>query len=471
MFKPIHDICRLSPRVVQVGAVLLFAWLSVLYLLAANEALFYGGSEVVFGAIRRHTPFVASFKLDGLEQTEAPQLRVSPALFPDFLDVPRGDGRHRWEGENNKAIANLFLCTGTGTCGAKQEKVVILSSFHFRGGHDGWTSGEDVWARSVINGLDALGYTYLFASSVDHTLRLYQMFPSLVTAVFMEESEQTACWNDDVTCVKSGHNPLGIPIWKILAFAFWPGPKGPLGAPWTLSPEPYGPAEGVYLGYSIERSCAQTPFVPHLSRSRAAPRAYVLAKRLEYLVGAWPREFFAQAARENGVQFVLGADEGEEKGKVEKWMPEGTVNFGLLDQGRFVGELSRSALLIGVGRPSTSPTPYEALCLGVPFLNPIFNWDRNDPTDRTKWDAQHGLAKYLDPPYVYNVFAGDREGFVNAVREAAENPIDSFVLERMQLPSVIARLEKILERDYYAEAEALLARRRAGADVGPSFTL
>lgn len=31
---------------------------------------------------------------------------------------------------------------------------------------------------------------------------------------------------------------------------------------------------------------------------------------------------------------------------------------------------------------------YYALCMGLPFINPIFSWDEKDPDDRMKWDTQ-----------------------------------------------------------------------------------
>lgn len=85
----------------------------------------------------------------------------------------------------------------------------------------------------------------------------------------------------------------------------------------------------------------------------------------------------------------------------------------------------------------SSPTPYEALCLGTPFINPIHSWDPSDPSNRLSWSAQHELLKFEDPPYVYNVKKGDLEGFVDAVRRAVENPLgDRWVLERMKMGSV-----------------------------------
>jgi len=116
--------------------------------------------------------------------------------------------------------------------------------------------------------------------------------------------------------------------------------------------------------------------------------------------------------------------------------------------------LAHSRLLIGIGDPTTSPTPYEALCLGVPFLNPIKNqWDVSDPSNRDKWDVQHGLLKLLDPPYVYNVRRGDKEGFLKAIKSALENPLtDRYIVERMKMESLEKRLQDLLDTDWENEA-------------------
>jgi len=157
-----------------------------------------------------------------------------------------------------------------------------------------------------------------------------------------------------------------------------------------------GHQPNVFLGYSIEPSCSAQPFVPHLERY---DRAYIMTKRLQYLAqnenSAWPREFYEAAAEELDIDLVLGAGEErvfDQDGK-EIWpqdlLPDGVENLGRLELPEFLDELSKSRVLIGVGLPFTcvcfkyrlptsaysilcsSPTPYEALCLGVPFINPI----------------------------------------------------------------------------------------------------
>jgi hypothetical protein len=54
-------------------------------------------------------------------------------------------------------------------------------------------------------------------------------------------------------------------------------------------------------------------------------------------------------------------------------------------------------------------------------------WDKDNLEDRLSWNVQHGILKFWDPPYVYNVFHDDKQGFVEAVKSALSNPIDRFV--------------------------------------------
>ena len=55
--------------------------------------------------------------------------------------------------------------------------------------------------------------------------------------------------------------------------------------------------------------------------------------------------------------------------------------------------------------------------------NVFRQWDRSNPEDRKKWSVQHGLLKFLDPPYVYNVYKDDLDGFVKAIENVVTHPI------------------------------------------------
>ena len=37
----------------------------------------------------------------------------------------------------------------------------------------------------------------------------------------------------------------------------------------------------------------------------------------------------------------------------------------------FMAEVAKSKVMLGMGNPWWSPSPYYALCLGVPFINPV----------------------------------------------------------------------------------------------------
>jgi len=318
-----------------------------------------------------------------------------------------------------------------------------------------------------------MGYTFLYTNNMQRTVQLYQIMPDLVKMIISEGDDAFKCLEDEENCILSTQNPDGIPAWKIFSFSFWPYSANPLGGNWTLSPEAYaleGYAPNTYLGYSVEPSCMSQSFVAHQDRE---DRAYILAKHMSFVlkeegdwhVPAWPPHFYEAASNATGIKFTLGAHGGSKPD-----LPPGLTNHGVMSQSVFLDTLSRSRLLIGVGSPIASPTPYDALCFGVPFINPILDWHQHDPQDKTGWHSQHGLLKFLDPPFVYNVRKDDLDGFVKAIKDALSHPIDRHVLDRMRMSSVLARLQAILERDWKSEAAKLLAQRKAIGE-GPLFTL
>ncbi|KAF8311214.1 hypothetical protein DL93DRAFT_2061318 [Clavulina sp. PMI_390] len=391
--------------------------------------------------------------------------------------------------ENHRTLMKLFNCIEEDNCEPNQGKVVILNSYHFKGGLWGWTSGEDIWC---IAGLKNMGYSYLYAAEIDRAVTLYQMFPDLVRGVLMEDGDVTKCFENTLDCVKSDVNLDGIPVWKLFSFYFWASPNHPLGSKWTLSPENYTTEwednTNTYLGYSVELSCLSHPDHPEFSYwvppdERPEGQAYIFAKRQSYFAPqrdlAFPLSFWDRAAKRTGVRFVAGAENDKEErarrkdmpkldGEVPEVLPESITNYGLLPQSDFVDAIAHSRLLVGVGNPIISPTPYEALCLGVPFINPILRWDTKNPMNRREWDSQHAGLKWLDPPYVYNVFKDDEEGFLKAIEAALSTPIESYILPRMTMAAVEGRLSAILEADWKKEAELVLEERRrqgSGAKV------
>ncbi|KAF7356321.1 hypothetical protein MVEN_00964400 [Mycena venus] len=382
-----------------------------------------------------------------------------------------------WITHNQNATRALFLCIERRDCAQNQTKVVLIPSFDYiiplQGGYIG---GEAIWALSTFQALRNMGYTVLFAANMEGAVHLYHIFGNLVKIVIASVDQASKCFRS-TTCVRSAANPPGIPAWKIFSQHFWQNPANPLGAKWTLSPEPYRGGT-TYLGYSIEGQCAKYPFIPHGQRKA---QVYILAKFLKFFhpdSRTWKPEFFDAATNATGLSFVMAARDLPGAPKISPSdLPASLENLidpsgrSGLKQAEFYDVLSRSVALVGVGNPMLSPTPYDALCLGVPFVNPVKRWDPKNPDDRTKWQTQHDQLRHLSAPYVYNVRVGDRDGFVNAIKDAAANPIQSHVLERMKMSSVEHRLGNIIEHDWKAEAAELLRAREGGSVQGATFLL
>ncbi|KAJ7576978.1 hypothetical protein C8J56DRAFT_870189 [Mycena floridula] len=375
-----------------------------------------------------------------------------PAAEPDRMDS--------WRTANSKSLHSLLSCMAQNNCGQNQTSIVLVTARHFAWVLE-WTqlSGEQIWAKSVMIVLREMGYTMIFAPDVNELSRIYPLFPDLVKTVLIEDFQVDQCWKDS-QCIKSPDNLLGVPAWKMLTFSFWQGSDNPLGSPWTVGPEnwaqlnPWTSAENVYMGYSVERSCRKIPVVAFNQRPH---RVYILAKQLSYFYESefpWQNMTFNAS---DSVSFVGGITDNTEGKHI---LPDGITSYGLLKQEQFYAEVANSRAMLGIGNPAISPSPYDALCLGVPFINPILHWNTEDPDNRDGWGTQHDGLRYEKPPYVYHVKFGDVDGLWSAINEAMNNPIDRYILPTMTMDALRPRVGEIIERDWRGKAEALLATRK-----------
>jgi hypothetical protein len=270
--------------------------------------------------------------------------------------------------------------------------------------------------------------------------------------------------HEEWRCVQTPDFPQGIPIWKMFGFYWWTGTDiHPLGGQWTMSPEPYGTFPGIshykefnmYTGYSIEAYCGDV--FPAEDRRH---RTYILAKQSEYFIKdtfALTSGIFNDTKNETGIEFVAGI------GKPDSPLPIlGVNNIGFQSIPDFLYELGHSKALVGVGRPWISPTPYDALCMGVPFINPILDWDKKNPDDITKWKPQHEGLSDVGEPWVYNVKKGNATEIKNAIMKAVATPIEPFIPRRMTQAAMRARYRLIVETDW----KAVYNRRSGNEDVG-----
>lgn len=224
----------------------------------------------------------------------------------------------------------------------------------------------------------------------------------------------------------------------MFGFVFWEDSSmpHPLGKPWTLAPYNYT-SGNTFLGYSVNRTCSLQPFIPHDKRNN---QVFILAKKLSYFFSdryEWPNIDYSQPpamASVKNVTFVAAVrndTDPSDRNRDSPKLPKGIValNDQPLPADEFFLAVASSKLLLGLGFPRLSPSPYDALCLGVPFLNPVRHWDKANPENRTAWYTQHDGLKYQPEPYVYHVLKHPdletrTQMFWDAIERAVSTPIE-----------------------------------------------
>ncbi|KAJ7505458.1 hypothetical protein B0H11DRAFT_1978816 [Mycena galericulata] len=376
---------------------------------------------------------------------------------------------------NRQTLLDLTRCIYNTTC-SKQPRLVIFVSPEFH--NNGILAGGPNRERSILRAFNSLNVSYVYSpNDMNWAQSVYALFPSQVRAVIFDPAALKSCFQDTRGCLRSPDNLQGIPAWKMFSYSYLPDgqPTSPLGFAWTLSPELFTRGQ-TYVGYSIERSCRSTPFIEPADR---LDRAFILANLETYFWrthNVWPAKYFEDVGQQLGAQFAASLDPvvarldlyPETKGHHS--VPTGLVELNGLSPQQWLEAVSKSKLLIGLWDPREMAEVFEALCLGVPFLNPIHDWDASNPTDTTKWLTQNTGLINLGPPYVYHVFAKDYDGFKNAIADALTHPIGSYIREDMTEAAVQRRVAAILDRDWKAEAQAVLDSRKASGE-GVEFLL
>ncbi|CAD6574752.1 MAG: hypothetical protein TREMPRED_001214 [Tremellales sp. Tagirdzhanova-0007] len=128
-------------------------------------------------------------------------------------------------------------------------------------------------------------------------------------------------------------------------------------------------------------------------------------------------------------------------------------NIGTQDQQTWRENVAASKFMLGIGRPFLSPSPWESLCYGVPYINVILNWDKNSPWDKSRWWTQQDQLRRLGPPLVYHVHANNEAELQYAMANAAANPIERYIDPQMTLQAVAERQEALLSTELRSEAQ------------------
>lgn len=172
----------------------------------------------------------------------------------------------------------------------------------------------------------------------------------------------------------------------------------PLGPEWTLSPHMTN--SNRFISYSIEPSCLRHSFVSYPLRPEN--RTYIFGKNTIYLVPghndtAWTVSELNKISEDLSLDAFVAMNENEAEASAQIKSSDYITNVGRLGPAEFRNQLATSRVFVGVGRPRISPSPFDALCLGVPFINPIGTYDKDDVWDRAQWLGQHWAMQELEP--------------------------------------------------------------------------
>lgn len=150
------------------------------------------------------------------------------------------------------------------------------------------------------------------------------------------------------------------------------------------------------------------------------------------------------------------------EGVTKETLTPGIFTLGRQSQSDFHRFVAQSKVMIGTGAPKLSPSPYDALCMGVPFINPILDWDPKQPGDKSKWRVQQSALMDVPEPYVYHVYRHNEEDFHRAVEAAVSSPIPRYIPPAMRFNAVLERHRQWVANDWHKEAKELVAERYKG---------
>ncbi|KAL1411983.1 hypothetical protein Q8F55_002978 [Vanrija albida] len=451
------------------------------------------------GAVNRTAPSRYAWR-EGWFKTKLPESQL--ALLDRLAYHPQESWRddttdYKWV--VNARLTQLAACLASGRCHKNADKIIVFNHNYCYwgfGNKDPIPGGEEVYCKAMRESFERSGFTVLNAGPEDFYFlqEIYDRVGENIVLILTgnPDNPQPKFGKLD-NVIKTAQRPRGIPAWKLFYFTFWADgvetPTGPFswcmlaesGVPrnvtvslsrgkaivhtefddlkvWTTDGDmPGAPArvgwpaarEGTYVGFG-DGVPTDWEVVPWEKRPN---RVYILAKTARYFKDSWfPLEYFERAYAElkgefPGLEFVggwltTGADAYD---KVPKFFK----NLGPLKPDAFDEQLKLAKVLVGIGNPKTSPTPYRSLAMAVPFLNPHQIHQHN----AALWVPQHDTMQAVPPPYVYNVDVKVYAEFVNALRKALKTPIEETRFARNQPDVYDKRLSDFALRDWGAEAK------------------
>lgn len=142
-------------------------------------------------------------------------------------------------------------------------------------------------------------------------------------------------------------------------------PGNPLGKEFTLSP--FIRNDNFHLSLSIEPTCKVIPALKP-SQKPKIKHAYLLSKQMRYMTGnafSWTIPGLAEIQTRLKIK-ILGGIKEDRPLLADLFELHNLTNLGQLNKTEFYTQLAMSSVLVGVDQPRISPSPWDALCMGVP---------------------------------------------------------------------------------------------------------
>ncbi|CDZ97719.1 hypothetical protein [Phaffia rhodozyma] len=428
-----------------------------------NWLVIFTGIGLFYYFIHHHAPHVikvpASYsrlmEVNGQNQKSSDQHSLSNEDEAHALDslfqvpsIPSVGWENKMKHPNVQVMRDLMECIKNDDCRPNQRKFVVLESMNYREVLHNYMSGENIWARSVLEALDDLGYSYVFARDMAHAGDWVATLGDAVLAVVADEQSIQECYENSEVCLRTVENPLGIRFERLFGPAFFERQIQPLGPKWTLVPEKPD-SRRQYLGYSIEKHCMARKVPSYKIRSKKR-QVWVLAKWIHFFTDdsfPYSKDIFVRAAKELDVEFIGAWRIEDTDGHVPGVRHLGDGN--ILTSEKFDEALVSVLAVVGVGAPWISPTPYQSVCFGIPFVNP------------TIWggaSSQHPFAQQFvgEEHGIYTVVEKDDDMFISQLAKAISKPHDRYVPPHMTRKAMVDRVQSWLTRNSTEMAREVL---------------
>ncbi|KAJ9103197.1 hypothetical protein QFC21_002620 [Naganishia friedmannii] len=444
--------------------------------------------------------------------------------FLDKAETDKSYSELSWHNElnkrNMKSLRSVFAClpyfgsqeTLPEECHDNMLNVMVFQDWWWDmavvGGSE---SGETVWLRTMVETFVEENYTFVNLNhhQYQNLVIVHNALPDIVTFIYARDTLALSCLSDPrcrsdfppnttaVTEIPMGQRGT-IPSWKLFTVDYWgarPGDHGrsnfaygiqpgeemtfnPLGNEWTVAPFPY-PGH-TYIPLTLEKSCLQLGVVPH---HRRKGEVTVLGKLYQYFyphrMGLVPQDVWPPFQNATSLAPIANARALKET-DVEQSTPPGLINKGPVPSANYTQQVANSKVLLTIGRPEISPSPYLALQVSPCRAAEESRRIADTPLNAGVWaflsscrisvirlcqrvgiftTLQHGPAAAIGPPYVYSYHMGDNEDMYAAVRAARDNPIERYIPDDMRHAHVRSEIMKLITTDWGARSREIEAER------------